>query len=64
MKTKWKIAFAACVCLVVLLGILATLQLPWALTLVSVVATLLLISIVVAIISYVFGVIESSIRRN
>jgi hypothetical protein len=43
---------------------LATLQLPWALTLVSVVATLLLVSIVVAIISYVFGVIESSIRRN
>ncbi|MFD1318158.1 hypothetical protein [Loigolactobacillus zhaoyuanensis] len=64
METKWKIVLATVVCLALVLGILATLRLPWALTLLSAVATLLLVSVLVAIISYVFGVIESSIRRN
>ncbi|MFD0896771.1 hypothetical protein [Loigolactobacillus binensis] len=64
MKTSWKIVFALIGCLAVVLGVLAILQLPWAFTLLNAVTTVLLASILVAIIAYVFGVIESSIRRN
>ncbi|MFC6171583.1 hypothetical protein [Loigolactobacillus jiayinensis] len=64
MKTKWKIALVTSVGLIILLGFLAALQIAWAITILGMVTTLLLASIVLAIISYVFGVIESNIRRN